>query len=133
MKRRTHQGMKVKSSKVLTNKSHCATEKDNKKPLITACGSAASPLRANRRPPRRRRAASGITISGLRFASFAPAHVALRAACGRLPGQRPLARVRASGFCFSTRYQPLVTRYTCGAKPAIHDFAKKASSVAVTG
>jgi hypothetical protein len=47
-------------------------------------------------------------VSGLRFASFAPlravslseqeaAHVALRAACGRLPGQRPLARAQVSG------------------------------------
>ena len=31
-----------------------------------------------------------------RVASFAPAHVALRAAFGRLPGQRPLARVPVS-------------------------------------
>jgi len=47
------------------------------------------------------------TYSGFRFASFAPlravslseqeaAHVALRAACGRLTGQRPLARVQVS-------------------------------------
>ena len=34
----------------------------------------------------------------LRVASFAPAHVALRAAFGRLPGQRPLARVPLSAF-----------------------------------
>jgi hypothetical protein len=34
----------------------------------------------------------------LRVASFAPAHVALRAAFGRLPGQRPLARVPVSAF-----------------------------------
>ena len=31
-------------------------------------------------------------------ASFAPAHVALRAAFGRLPSQRPLACVQVSGF-----------------------------------
>ena len=30
---------------------------------------------------------------GFMFASFAPAHLALRAACGRLPSQRPLACV----------------------------------------
>ena len=34
---------------------------------------------------------------GYTVASFAPAHVALRAAFGRLPGQRPLARVPLSG------------------------------------
>jgi hypothetical protein len=33
-------------------------------------------------------------FSGLRFASFAPAHLALRAAFGRLPSQRPLACVQ---------------------------------------
>ena len=44
----------------------------------------------------------GYTVdSVLRFApvaSFAPAHVALRAAFGRLPSQRPLACVQVSGF-----------------------------------
>jgi hypothetical protein len=39
-----------------------------------------------------------IQLSSFSFASFAPAHVALRAACGRLPGQRPLARVQVSGL-----------------------------------
>ena len=33
-------------------------------------------------------------------ASFAPAHLALRAACGRLPSQRPLARVQVSSLRF---------------------------------
>jgi hypothetical protein len=36
--------------------------------------------------------------SRLRFASLAPASVALRAASGRLPGQHPLARVQVSAF-----------------------------------
>ena len=31
------------------------------------------------------------------FALLAPARLALRAACGRLPGQLPLARVQAGG------------------------------------
>ena len=34
-----------------------------------------------------------VQVSGFRFASFAPAHLALRAACGRLPSQRPLTCV----------------------------------------
>ena len=39
-----------------------------------------------------------IDLSGLKVAAFASAHLALRAACGRLPGQRPLARVPVSDF-----------------------------------
>ena len=39
-----------------------------------------------------------IQHSGLKVAAFAPAHLALRAACGRLPGQRRLARVPVSDF-----------------------------------
>ena len=39
-----------------------------------------------------------ILISAFKVAAFAPAHLAHRAACGRLPGQRPLARVQIS-FC----------------------------------
>jgi len=45
----------------------------------------------------------------LRFAtvaSFAPAHVALWAACGRLPSQRPLARVQVSSFRFPVSAPP---------------------------
>ena len=37
-----------------------------------------------------------IRVSSFRFASFAPAHVALRAAFGRLPSQHPLACVPLS-------------------------------------
>ena len=37
-----------------------------------------------------------IRVSSFRFASFAPAHVALRAAFGRLPSQHPLACVQVS-------------------------------------
>ena len=47
-----------------------------------------------------------LKILGLRFASFAPAHIALRAACGRLPGQRPLARVPVSGLNFPVSLHP---------------------------
>jgi hypothetical protein len=44
-------------------------------------------------------------------ASFAPAHVALRAALGRLPSQRPLACVRSR----SVDSQGLPTRSSFGA------------------
>jgi hypothetical protein len=37
-------------------------------------------------------------LSPFSLTSFAPAHVALRAACARLPGRRPLARFQVSGF-----------------------------------
>jgi len=40
---------------------------------------------------------------------FAPAHVALRAAFGRLPGQRPLARVPVSAFRFPVSSSPAFT------------------------
>jgi hypothetical protein len=60
-------------------------------------------------------------LSGFRFASFAPlravslseqeaAHVALRAACGRLPGQRPLARVQVSGFVFRIPQSVIISK-----------------------
>jgi len=46
-------------------------------------------------------------VSSFRFASFAPAHLALRAAFGRLPSQRPLACVPVSGFRFQIPLSPL--------------------------
>jgi hypothetical protein len=49
-------------------------------------------------PPSRFQHLSFSPFSLFSLASFAPAHVALRAACGRLPAQRPLARVQVSGF-----------------------------------
>jgi len=45
-------------------------------------------------------------VSAFRVASFAPAHVALRAAFGRLPSQRPLACVPVSGFSFPPPLSP---------------------------
>jgi hypothetical protein len=44
------------------------------------------------------RASAPLREISLCVASFAPAHFALRAAFGRLPGQRPLARVPVSAF-----------------------------------
>jgi general secretion pathway protein G len=55
------------------------------------------------------RASAPLREISLCVASFAPAHVALRAAFGRLPGQRPLARVPVSAFRFPVSSSPAFT------------------------
>jgi len=70
----------------------------------------------NRPPPRSPRLRVS-TLSILRFASFASGHVALRAACGRLPSQRPLACVLRCATVASFAPAHVALRAACGRLP----------------